>query len=116
MGAHTTSDDPTRYRIASEVEAWQAKDPIKRLRILLEREGIADEAYLAEVDAEAAREAGHLRERVLEMPDPDPLSMFDNVYPTGSPLLDQQRDTFARYLDSFATSGADHAGTVAGGH
>ena len=34
MGAHTTSDDPTRYRIASEVEAWQAKDPIKRLRAL----------------------------------------------------------------------------------
>src|SRR5262249_9705095 len=26
MGAHTSSDDPTRYRIASEVEAWQAKD------------------------------------------------------------------------------------------
>ena len=32
MGAHTTSDDPTRYRIASEVEAWQAKDPIARVQ------------------------------------------------------------------------------------
>ena len=37
MGAHTTSDDPTRYRIASEVEAWQAKDPIARLRAFLEQ-------------------------------------------------------------------------------
>ena len=38
MGAHTTSDDPTRYRIASEVEAWQAKDPIKRMRAFLAKQ------------------------------------------------------------------------------
>src|SRR5690349_5699227 len=61
MGAHTTSDDPTRYRIASEVEAWQAKDPVKRVRTLLEREGLADAEFLAAVDAEAAEQAGHLR-------------------------------------------------------
>ncbi|HEY0357109.1 MAG TPA: thiamine pyrophosphate-dependent dehydrogenase E1 component subunit alpha, partial [Mycobacteriales bacterium] len=35
MGAHTTSDDPTRYRIASEVEAWKLKDPIERVRSFL---------------------------------------------------------------------------------
>ena len=45
MGAHTTSDDPTRYRIASEVEAWQAKDPIKRVRAFLEKQKIADDAF-----------------------------------------------------------------------
>jgi 2-oxoisovalerate dehydrogenase E1 component alpha subunit len=116
MGAHTTSDDPTRYRIASEVESWQAKDPIKRVRALLEREGIADEAYFAEVDAEAAGESGHLRERVLSMEDPDPMQMFEHVYPNGSPLLDQQRESFARYLSSFETAGAGHGSTVAGGH
>jgi 2-oxoisovalerate dehydrogenase E1 component subunit alpha len=102
MGAHTTSDDPTRYRIASEVEAWQAKDPIKRLRALLEREGAADDAFFGEVSDDAARQAVHLRERVLAMPDPKPLTMFDHVYPTGSAELDQQRETFSRYLDSFA--------------
>jgi 2-oxoisovalerate dehydrogenase E1 component alpha subunit len=116
MGAHTTSDDPTRYRIASEVESWQAKDPIKRMRALLEREDIADGTFFAEVDDAAAREAVHLRERVLSMPDPDPHTMFDNVYPTGSPLLDQQRESFTRYFASFAHSGAEQTGTVAGGH
>jgi 2-oxoisovalerate dehydrogenase E1 component alpha subunit len=104
MGAHTTSDDPTRYRIASEVEAWQAKDPIARVRAFLDKQGIADEAFFAEVDEEARREAVHLRERVLEMPDPDPLKLFDNVYPNGSPELDQQREQFARYLASFEGS------------
>jgi 2-oxoisovalerate dehydrogenase E1 component alpha subunit len=32
MGAHTTSDDPTRYRLASDLEAWKLKDPIERVR------------------------------------------------------------------------------------
>ena len=30
MGAHTSSDDPTRYRTAAELEAWSSKDPIAR--------------------------------------------------------------------------------------
>jgi pyruvate dehydrogenase E1 component alpha subunit len=102
MGAHTTSDDPTRYRIASEVEAWRAKDPIARLRALLEREGSADDTFFGAVEDEAARQAVHLRERVLAMPDPQPLTMFDNVYPGGSPEIDRQREQFARYLESFA--------------
>ncbi len=101
MGAHTTSDDPTRYRIASEVEAWQAKDPILRLRRFLERGGAGDDTFFGEVADQAAREATSLRERVLSMPDPDPLDMFEHVYPGGSPEVDEQRESFARYLASF---------------
>jgi pyruvate dehydrogenase E1 component alpha subunit len=104
MGAHTTSDDPTRYRIASEVEAWQAKDPVARVRAFLTRQRIADEDFFAQVDADAARQAGHLRERVLAMPDPAPLKLFDDVYPHGSPLVDAQRDRYAGYLASFEGS------------
>ncbi|HZD97734.1 MAG TPA: pyruvate dehydrogenase (acetyl-transferring) E1 component subunit alpha [Micromonosporaceae bacterium] len=102
MGAHTTSDDPTRYRIAGELESWQARDPIKRVRTFLANHRIADETYFDEVDADATQQATHLRERVLSLPDPKPTQMFDHVYPNGSPLLDEQRDEFSRYLDSFA--------------
>jgi len=101
MGAHTTSDDPTRYRIASEVESWQAKDPILRLRRYLERGGAGDDTFFGEVADEAARDAVSLRERVLSMPDPDPMEMFEHVYAGGSPEVDEQRETFARYLASF---------------
>jgi 2-oxoisovalerate dehydrogenase E1 component alpha subunit len=104
MGAHTTSDDPTRYRIASEVEAWQAKDPIARVRAFLDKQQIADAGFFAEVDEQAKREAVHLRERVLAMPDPEPLTLFDNVYPNGSPEIDEQREQFGRYLASFEGS------------
>jgi 2-oxoisovalerate dehydrogenase E1 component subunit alpha len=101
MGAHTTSDDPTRYRIASEVEAWQAKDPILRMRRFLEQSRMAEPSWFEEVDAQARAEAIHLRERVLAMPDPKPLTMFDNVYPHGSPEVDEERAGFAGYISSF---------------
>ncbi|HYN93114.1 MAG TPA: pyruvate dehydrogenase (acetyl-transferring) E1 component subunit alpha [Pilimelia sp.] len=104
MGAHTTSDDPSRYRIAAEVEAWQAKDPIARVRAFLHRQQIAGDDFFAEVDADAQRRAVDLRERVLAMPDPAPISLFDNVYPHGSPLLAEQRGQFARYQESFEGS------------
>ena len=32
MGAHTTTDDPTRYRLAAELETWKLKDPIERVK------------------------------------------------------------------------------------
>ncbi|MEV1288348.1 pyruvate dehydrogenase (acetyl-transferring) E1 component subunit alpha [Micromonospora sp. NPDC049679] len=104
MGAHTTSDDPTRYRIASEVEAWQAKDPIARVRAFVEKQQIADADFFAEIDEEARREAVRLRERVLAMPDPEPVTLFDHVYANGSPLLDSQREQFSRYMESFEGS------------
>src|ERR1700712_189878 len=50
MGAHTSSDDPTRYRIASEVESWKAKDPISRMRTFLTKQQLADDAFFTEID------------------------------------------------------------------
>ena len=101
MGAHTTSDDPTRYRVASEVEEWQAKDPVARVRKLLEREGIGDDAFFTSVDELARKEAVALRERVLSMPDPEPPQIFDHVYPNGSSEVDEEREQFKAYHASF---------------
>src|SRR5689334_17896937 len=42
MDAHTTSDDPTRYRLSDELEAWKLKDPIERVRVNLIRHEHAD--------------------------------------------------------------------------
>lgn len=105
MGAHTTSDDPTRYRLADEVEQWQAKDPITRVRAFLTQQQLADDDFFQKVDAEAKAASGHLRERVLAMPDPQPSRMFDNVYPHGSPELDTQRAQFDAYAASFEGGG-----------
>ena len=102
MGAHTTTDDPTRYRLASELEAWKLKDPIERVKAYLVRTGAADAAFLEGVDAEADELGGRVRRACLEMPDPRPLAIFENVYAGPNALLDAEREQYAAYLDSFA--------------
>src|SRR5580693_4917539 len=101
MGAHATPDDPTRYRLASELEAWKLKDPIERVKAYLVRSGSADAAFFETVDAEADELGGRVRQACLEMPDPQPLAIFENVYAGPNTLLDAEREQYAAYLDSF---------------
>ncbi len=101
MGAHTTSDDPTRYRGNDEVELWRARDPIARLRAYLTREGQADDAFFAGIDAEADDLAAELRAACLALSDPHPLSMFDNVYVDPHQQIDAERERLAAYLEGF---------------
>ncbi len=101
MGAHTTSDDPTRYRLAAELESWKLKDPLERLKAYLYRQQIADRSWFEELDVEADTLAARLRESCLNLPDPDPLSMFDNVYSESTAPLLEQRQVYADYLKTF---------------
>jgi 2-oxoisovalerate dehydrogenase E1 component alpha subunit len=101
MGAHTTTDDPTRYRLASELEMWKLRDPIERVRAYLVRGGMAEPEFLAEVDAEAKQVGARVREACRNMPDPPPLALFDNVYAEPTAILREEREQYAAYLDSF---------------
>jgi 2-oxoisovalerate dehydrogenase E1 component subunit alpha len=101
MGAHTTTDDPTRYRLASELEMWKLRDPIERVRAYLVRGGMAEPEFLAEVDAEAKQIGARVREACRNMPDPPPLALFDHVYAEPTALLREEREQYAAYLDSF---------------
>jgi 2-oxoisovalerate dehydrogenase E1 component alpha subunit len=101
MGAHTTSDDPTRYRLASELEVWKLKDPIERMKAYLSRSGMADHTYFDEIEHEAAELAARIRQGCISMPDPGPLTLFDDVYVETPSHLTDQRDVFGTYLDSF---------------
>ncbi|MDI3384763.1 pyruvate dehydrogenase (acetyl-transferring) E1 component subunit alpha [Streptomyces sp. B-S-A8] len=106
MGAHTTSDDPTKYRRDEERAAWEAKDPIQRLRTYMESEKIADAGFFAALDEEKEALGRRVREAVRSMTDPDPMSIFENVYADGSALVDEERAQFAAYQASFADSPA----------
>ena len=101
MGAHTTTDDPTRYRLSGDVESWKLKDPIARVEAYVKRNGLADTEFFEEVAAEADQLGATLREGCKALPDPQPLSMFDHVYSEMTDELAAQRDGFAAYLDSF---------------
>jgi 2-oxoisovalerate dehydrogenase E1 component alpha subunit len=101
MGAHTTTDDPTRYRLAAELETWKLRDPIERVKAYLVRSELADEAFFTALDAEAAEVGARIRKACLEMPDPRPLAMFENVYTEPDALLEAERDQYAAYLETF---------------
>ena len=106
MGAHTTTDDPTRYRMSDELEHWKLKDPIARVKVYLTRNGLADQEFLDGVEAEAEELGAHLREGCKALADPDPRSIFDQVYVEQTDELAEQRDGFAAYLATFEGAGA----------
>ncbi|GAA1799658.1 thiamine pyrophosphate-dependent dehydrogenase E1 component subunit alpha [Agromyces neolithicus] len=99
MGAHTTADDPTKYRTDAEVEYWQQRDPIARYRTWLESRG-ASAAFFAEVDEEAADVAADVRRRALEITVPTREKIFAHVYSEPHPLMAEQ----AAWLDEFENS------------
>jgi pyruvate dehydrogenase E1 component alpha subunit len=106
MGAHTTSDDPTRYRLASDLEAWKLKDPLERMRSFLYKQQIVDAAFFEKVEYDADQLAARIRKGCLEMPDPSPTVMFDQVYEEMTPLLREQSEAFAAYHAGFAGEAA----------
>lgn len=104
LGAHTTSDDPTKYRGDDEELAWAGRDPIVRMRAFLENRG-AEESFFAEVDAEAADAAEDLRARTVQLGPPRADLMFDHVYSEPHPLIEEQKAWRARYEASFEGEG-----------
>jgi pyruvate dehydrogenase E1 component alpha subunit len=91
--AHTTSDDPRRYRPESLVAPWRARDPLLRLQRHLARLGLLDDAALAAARDEVREE---LRCAIAEAealaPKPPLDTLFEEVY--ASPLR-QQREQLA---------------------
>ncbi len=110
MGAHTTSDDPTRYRLASELEAWKLKDPLERMKAFLYKQQLVDASFFEQLEADSDELAARIRKGCLEMSDPDPLSIFDHAYDETTPLLLEQKAAFGAYLEGFAdrTDGGHH--------
>ncbi len=91
MGAHSTSDDPTRYRSNEEVESWARKDPLDRLERYLRRAGLLDDAALAALDDELKAEVERAIDEVEPAPPPSREQLFEDVYASPTwPLLEQR--------------------------
>ncbi len=104
--AHSTSDDPSRYRPADEWEAWPLGDPVERLREHLVRLGEWDDdrhaALLARVDADVAAAAAEAESygTLLDDRHADPRTMFDDVHAELHPSLRRQRDQLSAELEA----------------
>ena len=98
MGPHTTSDDPTRYRTRADEEEWRVKDPLARLSALLRAEGLVDDGFAADIEADADEVAAALRQGCLAMVDAEPAELFAHVYADPHPLLLEEQDAYGDYL------------------
>ena len=105
MAAHTTSDDPTRYRHAEDLEIWRLRDPIERLKVHLARQGIADRGFFDQVELEADDLAVMVRDGVRSMVEPPATSMFDHVYVEPHAPLEAQRRRLREYEAAFVDGG-----------
>ena len=101
MGAHTTSDDPTKYRSRDETDQWRARDPISRVQTYLLRSGAIDQNWLDAVDAESEALAIRVREGCVTLPDPKFEEFFENVVIDPADILLEQRDDYLEYEAGF---------------
>jgi len=96
-GAHSTSDDPSRYRPKNEWEAFPLGDPVKRLKQHLVVNGHwSDEQHQALLDELKVIVDDAWKEAVTygtmtEGPKLDVRVMFDDVYAEIPPHLEKQR-------------------------
>jgi 2-oxoisovalerate dehydrogenase E1 component alpha subunit len=95
--AHSTSDDPDRYRPANEGKSWPLGDPIERLKQHLEGLGVwsdADHQALTEELTEIVRAAGKEAESYGTLgtgPTVSAATMFEDVFKEMPWHLRQQR-------------------------
>jgi pyruvate dehydrogenase E1 component alpha subunit len=100
MGAHTSSDDPSKYRSDDELAYWAERDPIRRFRVFLEEQGVG-QAFFDSADEEAADLAADVRKRTLALTPPPVASMFQHVYSEPHPVTEEQQRWFEEYESSF---------------
>ncbi|WP_394940815.1 pyruvate dehydrogenase (acetyl-transferring) E1 component subunit alpha [Psychromicrobium sp. YIM B11713] len=105
LGAHTTADDPSKYRGNAEEESWRLRDPLLRLEKLLRAEGHADQAFFEGLKLEDDQLAIQLRHDVLAMKAPDLRASFASVYAEQHPLIAEELAWLEEYEAGFTAEG-----------
>lgn len=103
LGVHTTSDDPTKYRSAEEVAAWERKDPLTRFGAYLQKRNLLEAGLEEEIAEEIARGVAAFEATAAA----DPLTMFDHAYAEPPAALEAQRAEMRAQLERGARAHAD---------
>jgi pyruvate dehydrogenase E1 component alpha subunit len=96
QGAHTTSDDPSRYEAArGDLPEWRTRDPLERYTEYLRAADAVDEAWLADArqSAEDAVEAAVDAAEAAGQKNPaEPDDVFEHVFAEPTPRQVDQRE------------------------
>jgi 2-oxoisovalerate dehydrogenase E1 component alpha subunit len=98
-GAHTTADDPSKYRDQDESNTKrETSDPILRLERFLKNEGMWDESWNEHVQEKVN---GKIETAITEMeafPKPDVNDLFNHVFAEPTWTIQNQKDDYYEYL------------------
>jgi pyruvate dehydrogenase E1 component alpha subunit len=96
LGAHSTSDDPTRYRDSDEVELMRTKDPITKFQKYLVSRGLWDENRESILRKNALDKVKGAIAKAERVPQPSIRSIFEDVYADMTPGLRRAADELAQ--------------------
>ncbi|GAA2046610.1 thiamine pyrophosphate-dependent enzyme [Yaniella flava] len=100
MGAHTTADDPTKYRTSEEEKQYAQADPMVRTEQYLRRRFDYTDAFFDEVEAQGEQLAASLRENIVDADDTVSLrEKFDLVYAEEHSLVATQSAAYDRWME-----------------
>ncbi len=92
MGPHTTADDPARYRQEDQDNFWGDRDPILRVRRLLEKQGEWTQEWHDSLEREASATIEAAVEWAESVPEPTVEEMMGRMFETITPPLREQLD------------------------
>lgn len=105
-GPHTTPDDPKKYRTQEELELWQGRDPLQRMKRYLMQKGIWTEAEDEQLYQWAKDQVNAAVAEAEAEPRPSLDDMFDFVYAAPTPELQRQKAYLKAYLEKKGRGGA----------
>lgn len=96
-GAHTTADDPSKYR--PETQGKDIVDPMTRLELFMKNYGYWDEQWIEEVKEKTANEIDLAVEEMEKYPASNVEDVFDHVFAEMPPQLAEQKESYLAHLE-----------------
>jgi 2-oxoisovalerate dehydrogenase E1 component alpha subunit len=97
MGAHSTSDDPTRYRPENEAQKWEDADPILRLRRYLEKNHLWDQKQEDALQESVQRQITEAIAVAKQTSKPPLRTLVEGVYAQVPEYLEEQFEKTKRF-------------------
>ena len=93
LGSHSTADDWKKYRTEDEVEKWKKRDPLRRLKIYLERMKLWNEVKENELRSKIENVITSTISECEKLPAPDRETLFTDVFSALTQnLVEQSRE------------------------
>jgi 2-oxoisovalerate dehydrogenase E1 component alpha subunit len=100
-GAHTTADDPSKYRDQKASKDRRHKsDPLLRLEYYLKNEGIFDEDWAQSIENAAQQEIDGAVSEMEEFPAANPADIFDHVFEKPTWTIQKQKEDYIRFMEA----------------